>query len=144
MAIGSIMTTEVVTVDPDASLKTIKEIFDHVKFHHLLVVENKRLFGVISDRDLLKALSPWLGTLDELPRDRAILSRRAHQICSRRPITATRETSVADAARILLDNNVSCLPVISREGGIEGIVTWKDIFKTYFKNSGPEHSEIRD
>ena len=129
MTISSIMTTEVVTVKPDAPLKRIKDIFDHVKFHHLLVVENRELLGVISDRDLLKALSPFTGTLDELPRDRGTLGKRAHQICSHNPITASQDTTIDAAARILIEKNVSCLPVVSEGGAIEGIVTWKDLFK---------------
>ena len=132
MALRSIMTTTVMTVGPDDTLKTVKEIFDNVKFHHLLVVEEKRLFGVLSDRDLLKALSPWLGTLDELPRDRAILEKRVHQICSRQPVTASMKTGIGEATRILIENNVSCLPVVTKRGRIKGIVTWKDIFRAYF------------
>ncbi|MFC1481990.1 CBS domain-containing protein [Candidatus Neomarinimicrobiota bacterium] len=129
MTLRSIMSAPVVTVEPDDTLMTVKEIFDHVKFHHLLVVEDKRLFGVVSDRDLLKALSPWLGTLDELPRDRALLTKRVHQFCSRKPVTAGMNTSIHKASRILIDNNVSCLPVVTIKGHIRGIVTWKDIFR---------------
>ncbi len=131
MALSSIMTVPVVTVEPDDTLMAIKEIFDNVKFHHLLVVEQKRLFGVVSDRDLLKALGPWLGTMDELPRDRATLDKRVHQICSREPVTASMKTSVLEASRILIDNDVSCLPVVTKQGHIKGIVTWKDIFRAY-------------
>lgn len=133
MTIGSIMTTEVVIVELDDTLREIKEIFDHVRFHHLLVVEKGSLFGVISDRDLLKALSPFIGTLDELPRDLSTLNRRAHQICSHRLITANKDTSIEAAARTLMENNVSCLPVVSQEGAVDGIVTWKDIFKAYLQ-----------
>ncbi len=131
MALSSIMSTPVMMVEPDDTLTTIKEIFDNVKFHHLLVVENKRLFGVVSDRDLLKALSPWVGTLDELPRDLAILEKRVHQICRRKPVTAHMKTSLLEASRILIDNNVACLPVVTKLGHVKGIVTWKDIFKAY-------------
>ena len=118
-----------VTVEQYDSLETIREIFDNVRFHHLLVVEKGKLLGVISDRDLLKALSPFLGTLSEHPRDLALLKRRAHQIMSRKPITTTREASLEEAVRLLLRENVSCLPVVSSDGRIEGIVTWKDLVK---------------
>ena len=134
MTIGSIMTTSVVTVEMDDSLNTIREIFGNLKFHHLLVVNNRKLFGVISDRDVLKALSPFIGTPSERPRDLATLSKRAHQILSRRPITVDRETGIEEAAHTLLEKNVSCLPVISPQGDIEGIVTWKDIFRAYLHN----------
>ena len=131
MKLSSIITEEVVTVDMDASLRTICGIFDERKFHHLLVVEEDELCGVISDRDLLKVSSPFLNTPSEQNRDIATLKKRAHQIMSRKPITITRETSPADAVRLILRENVSCLPVISSDGQIEGIVTWKDLLNAY-------------
>ena len=54
MRIKDIMSTKVVTVEFDDTLASVKEIFDTLKFHHLLVVEKNELFGVVSDRDLLK------------------------------------------------------------------------------------------
>lgn len=131
MKLSSIMTKEVVTVDMDTSLKTICGIFDDRKFHHLLVVEDNELCGIISDRDLLKASSPFLNTLAEQNRDVVILKKRAHQIMSRKLITITEEANSEDAARLILRENVSCLPVVSPDGEIEGIVTWKDILKAY-------------
>lgn len=139
MTVESIMTRKVVTVESDDSLKTIREIFDNVKFHHLLVVENRKLVGVISDRDLLKALSPFIGRLFERSQDAALLNKRAHQIMSRKPITVDKEFRIESAARLLMEENVSCLPVTSIEGTIEGIVTWKDIFKAYLHGSDDEY-----
>ncbi len=133
--ISSIMTREVVTVDMDDSLETIREIFQNVKFHHILVTENQILYGVISDRDLLKTLSPFSGTFSEHDRDIAVLNRRAHQIMSREPITVSKKTGIKSAVSIMFKNNVSCLPVTSQKGEIEGIVTWKDLIMAYVKNS---------
>ena len=131
MKLSSIMTKEVVTVDMDTSLETVYGIFDDKRFHHLLVVEDDELCGVISDRDLLKALSPFLNTLAEQDRDLSTLKKRAHQIMSRKLITITKEASSEDAARLMLRENISCLPVISSDGQIEGIVTWKDLLNAY-------------
>ena len=125
------MTKEVVTVDMDTSLKTICRIFDDKKFHHLFVVDNNELIGVISDRDLFKALSPFLKTPAEQNRDLATLKKRAHQIMSRKPVTVTKGTSSKDAIRLILRKNISCLPVISSDGQIEGIITWKDLLIAY-------------
>jgi len=59
-SLGGVMTTRLVTVELDDPLEVVKRIFDSVKFHHLLVVDTgKKLCGVISDRDLLRALSPY-------------------------------------------------------------------------------------
>ena len=48
------MTKRIVTVGFEDTLSTVKEIFDTVKFHHLLVVEDGELQGIVSDRDLLQ------------------------------------------------------------------------------------------
>ena len=88
MLIKEIMTTRVATVSMDDRLSVIKEIFEQAHFRHLLVVEDEVLVGVISGRDLLRAISPYLDTRDaEMNRDTETLNRRAHQIMSRHPIT---------------------------------------------------------
>ena len=125
------MTKEVVTVDMDASLSTICGIFDEKRFHHLLVIEDDELRGIISDRDLLKALSPFLDKPCEQNRDIATLKKRAHQVMSRKPVTITGQASSKDASRLMLRENISCLPVMSSDGQVVGIITWKDLLRAY-------------
>ncbi len=55
MKIKDIMSVRVVCVEFDDTLATVKHIFDNLKFHHLLVVEDGKLYGIVSDRDLFKA-----------------------------------------------------------------------------------------
>ncbi len=144
MNVASIMTRKVFTVDMDDSLKTVRNIFKHVEFHHILVDDGKKLVGVISDRDLLKALSPFLDTPSENRRDIIALNKRVHQIMSRILITVDSETSIEKANNLLLENDISCLPVISHQGSVEGIVTWQDILKFYLKNTkGNKHKKGR-
>ena len=69
MNVSDIMSKHVVTVEFDDRLSAVKDIFDNAKFHHLLVVEAGVLFGVVSDRDLLKSISPNIGTNRYTPRD---------------------------------------------------------------------------
>ena len=122
------MTSKVVTVKTDDSLYHIRSLFNKYKFHHLLVVEGRKLVGIVSDRDLLKELSPFLGKISNHPRDWAILNKKAHQIMSHKSITVKKEEEVKDSCRLLLEHNISCLPVIDSQGNVEGIVTWRDIF----------------
>lgn len=135
MDLSSIMTRRVVTVEMDDSLRVINGIFTHSKFHHLLVVENRRLMGIISDRDVLKAMSPFLDTLAERSRDTATLERKAHQIMTRELVAGTREMNIAEAVQLMLQERVSCLPVLSGDGQVEGIVTWKDLLTAYVDTS---------
>ncbi len=129
MNVEKMMNKSIVTVEMDDSLKVVKEIFDNVSFHHLLVVESGKLFGVISDRDLLKALSPNIGTASETTSDLATLNKRAHQILTRKPITLSPKSGVYDAIEIFNDHNISCIPVVDEEYKPVGLISWRDILK---------------
>ena len=129
MTLDRIMSKAVVTVEPDDSLRTVKEIFDNTHFHHLLVVESGKLFGVVSDRDLLRVLSPNIGTNAETFRDIAPLNRRVHQITTRKPVTLTKDARVCDALEIFQKNNISCIPIVDDENKPLGIISWRDILK---------------
>lgn len=135
MKLNSIMKTEVVTVDMDVSLKHISRMFEKKEFHHVLVMDDDELCGVISERDILKASSPFLNTGCEQNRDLATLRKRAHQLMSRKPITVTAEADSEDAVGLMLQKGVSCLPVVSSDGQLVGIVTWKDLLRTYSQHA---------
>lgn len=127
ITVKKIMSTNVVSVGLDDSLGSIKEIFENTKFHHLLVVELGKLFGVISDRDLLKALSPNIGGMFETDKDLATLNKKAHQIASRKLITLSKEATILDAISVFNSNNISCIPIVDDENKPIGIVSWRDI-----------------
>jgi len=129
MIVNEIMTTKVITIEMDATLGQIQKIFEKHKFHHLLIVEDGELIGIISDRDVLKEISPHVNTISEDSRARQTLKKKAHQIMSRKLITVESDTLVDDAASIMFKKNISCLPVVSPSGNIDGILSWKDILK---------------
>jgi len=125
MNVSDVMTTRVATVDMDDRLTVVKEILDCAPFRHLLVIEDNQLQGVISDRDLLRCLSPFLGTPAESAHDKTTINQRAHQIMTRSPITINPKLSIHDALVLMLDNKIGCLPVLEN-GVIKGIFTWHD------------------
>ncbi len=133
MRVGEIMTRSVVTVHMDDPLKRIRDIFDESRFHHLVVTEQGMIVGVISDRDLLKHLSPFVGNAwMEREQDTNTFKRKAHQIMTRAPVLAREDMPVEEAAQILLDKRVSCLPVVTPDRRLCGIVTWRDLLPYCF------------
>lgn len=139
MRLGEIMTKRVVTVEFDDLLATVKEVFDSLRFHHLLVIgSDKKLCGVISDRDLLRAISPHVGTPSETTRDSATLKKRAHQIMTRSPVTLRPDATLADAIQLLLEHRVSCVPIVDEEFRAVGIVSWRDILRSLAESKGAE------
>ena len=126
---ADIMSKNIVSVEMDDSLKMVKEIFDNTKFHHLLVVENNVLVGVISDRDLFKALSPNIGTVAESTNDAATLNKKAHQIMTRSPIALGATTHINELIRCFEKNTISCIPIVDKEDMPVGIISWRDLLK---------------
>ena len=129
MNIEEIMSKDLVTIGMDDSLKTVKAIFDNASIHHLLVVESDKLFGVISDRDLLKALSPNIGTLAETNRDTITLNKRGHQLMTSKLVTLTPDAEISDVIEIFNNHDVSCIPVVDDKDKPVGIISWRDILK---------------
>ncbi|MBW2222321.1 MAG: CBS domain-containing protein [Deltaproteobacteria bacterium] len=135
MRVASIMTKNVLKVRMDDSIGTMREILENIEFHHLLVVEDRKPVGILSDRDILRVISPFLDTSSEHERDLSILNKKVHQIMTRKLITVNKDTSIETASSLLLENKISCLPVISPKGEIDGIVTWKDILRFYHQKN---------
>lgn len=128
--IDRIMTRNTITVGMDDTLEHIRGIFQRAKFHHVIVLDQGRIAGVISDRDLLKHLSPFIGQrLMERVQDVNTLRRRAHQVMTRSPVTVPGRARVEIAAALMLRERVSCLPVVDESGRLIGIVTSRDLLR---------------
>ncbi|WP_370977950.1 CBS domain-containing protein [Agaribacterium sp. ZY112] len=129
MLVADIMTKSVTTVTGDTSLEKLKDIFLQVSFRHLLVEENNKLVGVLSDRDVLHHTSPFLGTEHERDLDKHQMQLKCCEFMARDVISVDEETLIDSASILLIENNISCLPVVDEFNEIRGIVSWKDILQ---------------
>jgi acetoin utilization protein AcuB len=126
--VRDIMTAQVHTLHLDDSLRTAASLFEREHFHHVVVLERGRVHGVVSDRDILKAVSPFVGNpMLERPQDASTLKKRVHQIMTRKPVTIGGDQSITAAADVMLTQRVSCLPVVDDDGKLLGIVTVRDL-----------------
>ncbi len=123
------MRSLVQTLSPDSSLREAKQLFERKRFHHVVIRERQKIVGVISDRDVLKAISPFVGNPMERSQDRSTLSKRIHQIMKRSLVTTGPDATAAEAAKKMLRENVSCLPVVDDDQQILGIVTVRDFVR---------------
>jgi acetoin utilization protein AcuB len=87
------------------------------------------LLGVVSDRDLLKALSPNIGTSTESYKDTATLNKRVHQIMSREPSRLHPEATLLEAINVFNTHTISCIPIVDHADRPVGILSWRDILK---------------
>lgn len=131
MLIRDIMTEDVMSIHMDDTLLTAHTLFKQLRFHHLLVVENGRLMGVLSDRDVLRWIGPRLDTPAETRDDITRMRKPIHQLMSREPVTVAPDTTVTYAGNLMLEQRVSCLPVVGDKGYPVGIVSWRDLLSAY-------------
>ncbi|MEL6796839.1 MAG: CBS domain-containing protein [Planctomycetota bacterium] len=127
--IAGILTNSIVTVSMDDSLETVRALFKQHRFHHLLVIEKGKAVGVLSERDLLKNISPFIDQMSERKQDTWTLQKRVHQIMQRDLVWATPDTSIHDASLMMAANQISCLPVLDEQSKPLGIVTARDILR---------------
>jgi acetoin utilization protein AcuB len=130
ISLGSIMSRALVTVGLDDTLEHIAFVLERNGIHHVIVTnETNEVVGVISDRDVLRSASPFVGKLAERTQDIATMKTRAHQLMTRKVCSATEGTSAREAAELLLAQGISCLPVLDASGRAIGIVTWRDLLR---------------
>ncbi len=130
MTVAEIMTTEVMTASMDHTLGQLRKVFELNHFHHIPIVEDDRLVGIISDRDVLKNLSPHVDAVCANNHDLITLKKKAHQVMIRKVVTISPEDTIEEAAAAMLEKNISCLPVLERSGAIVGIVTKTDLLES--------------
>ncbi|MEO1279330.1 MAG: CBS domain-containing protein [Planctomycetota bacterium] len=130
MRIEDIMTSELITATMDDDLEHVRGLFTRFRFRHIPIIGDEgELVGVISDRDVLANVSPFAGTINERTADANSLKRRAHQIMTRTPQTASPTEKAERAAIIMLNQRVSALPVVEQSGRLIGIVTTRDVMR---------------
>lgn len=129
MAVSQIMRSNLITLDMDDTLADAKGLFEHHDMHHILITDNGKLTGVMTDGDLLQHLSPTIGTRKETPQDGFILNKKVHLIMSRDVIKASADITLNEAVLIFYDHQISCIPVVDENEHPVGIITWRDIIK---------------
>jgi len=126
--VQEIMTTQVETLKRSDSLRTAKDIMERNKIRHFPVVENGKVVGVVSHRDLLGAsLSSTLAYRKD--KENAFLDNLSLAGVVHEPaITIRRDASIQEAARLMTDEKIGCLPVVDGDG-LVGLVSETDILR---------------
>ncbi len=129
MLVHEVMTKHVICAHMDETLDVVRDLLSSRRIHHVVVLEDNRIVGIISDRDVLRHMSPFMGTNSERSIDSATLKKRVHQIMTRHVQTVRFDVEIVDAAKILLERGISCLPVVSETEALVGIVSTRDLLR---------------
>jgi CBS domain-containing protein len=129
MRVRDLMTQEVVTLDRNDKLSLADDLMGLARIRHLPVLdEDRELVGVLTQRDLFRsALAQALG-YGSAARRRLLQTIAVKEIMTPEPTTIEPDAPVEQAARIMLERKVGCLPVVER-GVVVGILTEGDFVK---------------
>jgi acetoin utilization protein AcuB len=135
MLVRDIMQTRLVTVTPKTTLpEAIKLVSGH-RIRHLPVLENGDLIGIVSDRDLKRAMASSATALTAHELFYLLDRLTVGEIMTRAVITTGPLAPIEEAARLMVDEKVGALPVTDG-GALVGIVTETDVLELFVKAMG--------
>jgi acetoin utilization protein AcuB len=100
------------------------------------VMEDGKLVGVVTDRDLKRASPSDAARLDMQQILYHVSRLEVGAIMSRYPITVPIDYTIEEAAELMIQNKISGCPVVDEKGEIKGIITKNDLFKALIALSG--------
>ncbi len=115
LSVGDFMSRELVTLCERDDLALAEQMFRLGGIRHLPVVRDRKLVGLLTRNDLLRAAAA-----------RSSKTTVAGEVMTHEPVTVRPTTSLVHAARVMLENKFGCLPVCDEDGALVGIITEAD------------------
>jgi len=132
MLVEDVMQTAVITITPKTSLPEAMRLVGHRGIRHLPVVDDDRLVGIVSDRDLKRAMASPATALESHELRYLLDALTVDEIMTR---AVGRMFPIEEAARLMVTEKISALPVTER-GKLVGIVTETDVLQLFVKGMG--------
>ncbi|KOF11642.1 acetoin utilization protein AcuB [Planococcus glaciei] len=142
MLIEEIMKTDVYTLQPNQTVQDVVDLFEEKRIRHAPVVDNGKVVGVVTERDLKDALPSRFSVSPKINAYEKLVS----EIMAKNPITAHPLDFVEESALIFYEQKIGCLPVVSHDK-LVGFLTETDLLYKYIELTGAHqpgsHIEIR-
>jgi len=136
MLVKGWMTSDVMTIDEDTSMMKASQIMKENNIRRLPVMQEGKLVGMVTDRDIKEASPSKATTLDVHELYYLISELKVKDIMSKNVFTIGPEETVEKAAVKMLEHHISGLPVVSDKGKVVGVITQGDIFKVLVSLTG--------
>jgi len=122
------MSHKIVTISADERLSTVEDIMTLGHVRHMPVVRAGKLVGVVSERDLLRASLSNLSAFGTEQRRAFLQAVEIKRVMSTPPIAIDADASVVEAAAVMAEKRIGCLPVLEGEK-IVGMLTETDVLR---------------
>jgi acetoin utilization protein AcuB len=143
MLVKDQMTSNPICGHPDLPVAEAEEIMIQHKFRHLPIVdEHNTLVGMVTTRALASVLSSSGTRLSQHEVKYVLAKIKARDIMVTNVTTISEDTAIEEAARIMADEKIGCLPVM-REGKLVGIITDNDLFAIMVNLLGSRRAGVR-
>ncbi len=123
------MTASPFTIGPDEPISHAHQIMKDNRVRRLPVIDNGKLVGIITRGDVREASPSGATTLSIWELNYLWAQLTVKKVMTTELITIKPESSVIEAARLMLDRKISGLPVVNESGGLAGIITESDVFR---------------
>jgi CBS-domain-containing membrane protein len=124
--VSEIMMGSPVTLGPDDTLDLANDIISLGRIRHIPILDHGKLVGLISERDLIGAAANRIFGLNQESRSALLKSELIKNIMKKRVVTVTPDTPIKNAATIMADKKIGCVPVVS-DGALVGLVTTTNV-----------------
>ena len=132
MTVAELMTSDVATINPDASLREAIQVLRIRRIRHLPVVQDSKLVGILTDRDVKKAMPSLHSGVDRDEYEQVLDDTLVSSAMTRDPMTVSSTTSLKEALGLLVEKKFGALPVVDN-GKLVGIVTDIDFLKAFYR-----------
>ncbi len=126
--VRDIMRKKAVTISASERLSTVEDIMTLGHVRHMPVVQGGKLVGVVSERDLLRASLSVLSEHHEDERRAFLHVVEIGRIMSTPPIVVDPDASIDEAALIMAEKRIGCLPVLEGDD-LVGMLTETDVLR---------------
>ena len=142
MLVGERMSKPVITISPEMSIAEALNLMKQEHVRRFPVVKDRKMVGIISDKDLLNASPSPVTTLSIWEMHYLLAKITVSEVMTKNVLTVAEDTPIEQAARIMADNKIGGLPVMS-DGAVVGIITETDLFKIFIELMGARELGIR-
>jgi acetoin utilization protein AcuB len=131
MKVVNVMTTHPISVSPEDSIQQVREIMDEESIRQLPVINKRELIGIITDRDIRSFLGGR--SLSYLEEQEVAMETKVTTVMTDKPITLSPDDDLREAVELLLEEKMGGIPVVDRDVGLMGIITYVDVLRCFLE-----------